>query len=86
MRIAWTMANNNPVTCAVTDDAVIVTAIEWGHGISVREHDNLVAALLYVANECEAKGTGEWRRVFVGNVEEIAREYAILHTNNVGRQ
>jgi hypothetical protein len=64
----------------VDDEAAVVTALEASDGqLVVREHGSLVDALTSLAAEPSVM-SGEWRRAFIGNREELDREAAIAAT------
>jgi hypothetical protein len=74
------LAHGRELRVEVAEETAVVTALEAGDGqLVVREHASLVDALLALAQE-PGLVSGEWRRAFIGNREELDREAAIAAT------
>lgn len=74
------LAHGRELRVQVDAATVVVTALDTSDGrLVVREHGTLVDALCYLAGEPDVV-SGEWRRAFLGNREELDREAAIAGT------
>jgi hypothetical protein len=74
------LAHGRELRVQVDDGTAVVTALDPGDGqFVVREHANLVEALTSLAAEPSVM-SGDWRRAFIGNREELDREAAIAGT------
>lgn len=74
------LAHGRELRVEVDDGTAVVTALDLSDGrLVVREHGNLVDALVHLSQE-PSVATGEWRRAFIGNRLELDREAAIAAT------